>query len=241
MVAACGGDEVGTGSRGMAGASGEAGSAGTLVAATGGTMSAPPPMEDDYPFLCNGPGQSCTDSAECCNKNCVGGKCMAKQCVGPGTACMGDADCCDGGVCRGGTCAPADSMCRTDGSLCAAPADCCSTNCLEGKCAPTGAMAMCDMTFGPCDTFPACGCGDGETCHVVDFDTGTRACKPNGTAGAYQACTDTYGCAAGHVCVGDECKQYCQEDRHCPTTHPRCAPVGRSASESIPGFDVCWM
>jgi hypothetical protein len=103
-------------------------------------------------------------------------------------------------------------------------------------------MAVCDMMFGPCDTFPQCGCADGETCHVTDFTTGTRACKPNGTIAAYQACTtDPYACAAGHVCVADECKQYCEVDRDCDMAHPRCKPVGKGPTDTIPGFNVCWM
>lgn len=102
-------------------------------------------------------------------------------------------------------------------------------------------MAVCDMAFGPCDTSPQCGCADGETCHVVDFDTGARACKPSGATAAYQPCADTYGCVAGHVCVAKECKPYCQQDRDCDMNHPRCAPVGRGATETIPGFDVCWL
>lgn len=238
-VAACGGDTPSTGRAGGAGTAAPAGGTGGLVAgATGGTMAEPP---DPYPMLCNGPGQSCTASAECCNKNCVAGKCATKACGAAGSMCTGDADCCAGGSCRAGMCADANSMCRTEGSLCANPADCCTNNCLEGKCAPEGAMAVCDMMFGPCDTFPQCGCADGQTCHVTDFSTGARVCKPNGAVAAYAPCTDTYECLAGHVCVANECKQYCEVDLDCDIDHPRCKPVGRNATESIPGFSVCWM
>lgn len=202
---------------------------------------AAPPENDPYPFLCNGPGQSCAQNADCCNKMCVGGKCAVKQCGAVGAACQGDSDCCDG-PCRAGTCGDANTMCRTDGSLCAAVSECCSNVCLDGACAPAGTMAACDMTFGPCDTFPQCGCAAGETCHVVNFDDGARACKPVGTVGAYQPCgSDTFDCVADHVCVSQECKQYCEDDHDCPLDHPVCKPVGRSLTETIPGFSVCWL
>ena len=217
-----------------------AGAGGLVAGATGGTM-AEPPMDDPYPFLCNGPGQSCGASGDCCNKNCVGGKCEVKACSMAGAACTGDADCCAGGTCRAGMCADANAMCRVDGSLCANPGECCSNTCFEGKCAPEGTMAVCDMMFGSCDTFPQCGCADGETCHVADLNTGARGCKPNGTVAAYQSCMDTYGCVAGHVCVANECKPYCEVDHDCDIDHPRCKPVGRNATETIPGFSVCWM
>lgn len=235
LLTGCAGDTPSMGREmSMAGTTG-----GAIV--TGGSMAGMPSGgEDDYPFLCNGPGQSCTDNAECCNKSCVAGKCAVKMCGGAGATCTGDSDCCDG-PCRGGVCGDANTMCRTEGSLCAAHTECCTNTCFEGKCAPEGTMAVCDMALGPCDTWPQCGCADGETCHVLDFDTGTRGCKPSGAAGAYQACADTYDCAANHVCVAKECKQYCQEARDCPLDHPRCAPVGRSATETIPGFDVCWL
>jgi hypothetical protein len=160
--------------------------------------------------------------------------------MGLGSACSGDSDCCNG-QCREGMCADPNAMCRTDGSLCTEATECCSNNCLDGACAPEGMMAMCDMTFGPCDTFPECGCAEGQTCHVVDFNTGGRECRTPGSIGAHQPCgTDTYACVANHVCVDQECKQYCEEDRHCPVERPRCKPVGRTQTETIPGFFVCW-
>ena len=181
---------------------------------------------------CKDPGESCTDNAECCTKNCLRGPdgkgtCFEQVCFESGFPCLRQDECCEGLACEEGTCQV--PVCAATG----APCDPNDPKCCEGSCEPVGAAGPVTGPGGPvtgvcikdgcfpqdsaCDpnsTTPCC--GDTECVKVLN-----RCGTTCGRQGGY--CVKDVDCCGGLTCDQNtnSCETcstgYCQNDTDCCT------------------------
>jgi len=91
----------------------------------------------------------------------------------------------------------------------------------------------------PCDTFPQCGCGGGQSCDVSNLTTGATSCVAAGTTNNYAGCSTTASvCKVGSSCVDGVCNPFCDSNSDCPGNYRKCVQV-TSGGMAIPGFKVC--
>jgi len=100
----------------------------------------------------------------------------------------------------------------------------------------------CDLSYGACDTFPQCNCGEGEACGVIDIETGETGCVLPTELQRGEVCLTE--CAAWLACVSGTCKQYCEADGDCPLQGAVCAQVLRfdqasNTKVAVPGMRAC--
>ncbi|WP_394828766.1 hypothetical protein [Pendulispora albinea] len=161
---------------------------------------------------CGSAGATCGNATDCCNLNCVGGKCGASACVSDGEACTGGTTCCSGKCDTGtGKCAALNTTCKTAGNSCSGNDQCCSKLCQGGTCAL--ASSYCIQTGDACARSEDC-CGG--MCNIASgASLGTCSPPPTGA-------TNCNGGVDGTVCDG--CGSCCSR---------LCAPYGAS------GVKIC--
>lgn len=95
---------------------------------------------------------------------------------------------------------------------------------------------------GPCDTFPQCGCDDGESCRVTGT-AGETSCSVAGSIPAHHACDKSTDCEVGYACVTGSCKPFCNVDDDCGGNHKVCIQLGLPADDGtttpVPHYKVC--
>lgn len=64
-----------------------------------------------------------------------------------------------------------------------------------------------------CAVDPQCGCDTGETCDVIDRETGKAACIAAGTKALGATCVTPTQCAQGLTCVDDVCRPLCAKNK----------------------------
>jgi hypothetical protein len=139
------GNVSGTGGWFGSGGNGPNGNGGAATGGAGGT--------------CGAVGAKCSDSRECCSKNCVDGECanVASGCIAAdySTHCPGDGSCCSRN-CDGtlDVCVEIEG-CKPVGELCSKWWDCCSGDCVPqgsgwGRCQP-GGSATCESAGEICE------------------------------------------------------------------------------------------
>jgi hypothetical protein len=93
---------------------------------------------------------------------------------------------------------------------------------------------------GLCDTFPQCGCPNGQACDVVTV-AGITQCVVAGNVPPYNACDGTNTkCQAGYACVGGACKSFCDTPATCNGSD--CLQVtydNAGTPTPIPGMKIC--
>jgi hypothetical protein len=80
---------------------------------------------------CRPPGSACSDIEQCCDGDCVGGKCCLSYAHWDYRKCTKDEHCCSG-VCDPG--AGLSRCCERAGTACTFDQQCCSFSCVDGKC-----------------------------------------------------------------------------------------------------------
>jgi hypothetical protein len=76
----------------------------------------------------------------------------------------------------------------------------------------------------PCTLFPQCGCTPPLTCDIDFTDLMGTSCRGITTPGTEtSACTTFTDCAAGYVCAGGRCHEWCGADSDCPQPRGLCA------------------
>lgn len=97
----------------------------------------------------------------------------------------------------------------------------------------------------PCQLAPQCGC-PGEACDIDPdaFAEGGTMCRPIAAQGTELAnCRFLDDCAPGYVCLGGQCRKYCNSVVSCgPGAHCLVQPVYQAAPdqyEPIPGVMTC--
>lgn len=132
-------------------------------------------------------GETCADSAECCEGTGVGcgkeGTCTL--CAGDGDVCAGDGECCDDLTCQSGTC-QSPVACAADGEDCGEDGDCCddlicgddSLCVASAVCAGEG--EDCGADENCCDGICCGGACRAAECCIDDLDPNARC--PEGTS-----------------------------------------------------------
>jgi hypothetical protein len=167
---------------------------------------------------CGAPGATCTVPTDCCNLDCVSGKCGAVgSCISDNQPCGANVTgvCCSGTCGANGTCTPLNTNCLTAGNACTpmpgvdgGAGSCCSGLCRNNVCA-IGA-SYCTQT--------------GDVCYrASDCCTGVCTIPTGATAGTCAALNTPVSCAIdGTICNG------------CGTCCSRlCAPFAAS------GVNIC--
>lgn len=96
-------------------------------------------------------------------------------------------------------------------------------------------------TNQPCDLTPQCGCDTGQACDLdgTDLENGTTECRSVIAAGQEaDNCNGAVGCDAGYVCVGGQCRKYCQAGTDC-RSNEFCLINLTFNGNDIPGAVVC--
>lgn len=93
---------------------------------------------------------------------------------------------------------------------------------------------------GLCDTFPQCGCPNGQACDVIQFGSGITQCVQAGNVPPYNACNgSTTKCQAGYACIGGACKSFCETVTGCSATGGDCLQVTNIDSTPVPQMKIC--
>lgn len=108
---------------------------------------------------------------------------------------------------------------------------------------PDARVQMCQQD--PCDVLPQCGC-DGQACDIDPsaFATGGTMCRDfDATGNTLASCTALSDCGRGFVCLGGQCRAYCNNRYRCgESAHCLIEPVYRTDEgtfEPIPGITAC--
>lgn len=163
------------------------------------------------PRCCQGEGNPCTNSLDCCGfMSCTDGMCTAST---EGTFCIDSSECADGLICDSFQCTPGMSMCVDPGTACGA----------MGAAACCGGLSCREITQG---TDPLC-CAEKEgSCQVATDCCGKMLCTDGACAcqTEIQTCTEDGDCCDGLICVVGSCTadNGCQRERTDCMTDSQC-------------------
>lgn len=88
----------------------------------------------------------------------------------------------------------------------------------------------------PCSLFPQCGCTAPLACDLDFTDLMGNSCRGVTAAGTEaSACSLFTECAAGYVCAGGRCHEWCGADSDCPQPRALCAiPITNAGAPVTP-------
>ncbi|HEX3776366.1 MAG TPA: hypothetical protein VHV51_17960 [Polyangiaceae bacterium] len=156
-------------------------------------------------------GQACRPQFTATSTTVTPG-CEAAASGESGAACTAGADCAIGYYCIENVCRK--QCCGGDWSACD-PGESCIRQfevALGGKDVDSG-MELC-FPVNDCDPLAQNSCADdpGTECKIVD-PTGAVACEPKSSAKIGDACSTASPCAAGAICVANQCRALCRAEK----------------------------
>ncbi len=190
---------------------------------------------------CRSEGEICAAASDCCNGQCVSGRCaVLSECDPAGEACDTSGECCSRACADDGTgftscqflggCRPFGELCRADSDCCndaatTTPGVCeridtgdCSPACASGEICNSGVCVAEADAIGRCANPPSCAPA-GEICGVGGSSMGTNECcpgNPDGREFCVPSAAGVHRCLFGFpMCLPDG--RMCTSDDECCT------------------------